>query len=422
MSFRIIILLVVIIFSGCEKQSDWILSIPSFGEHSVLTNSEPISGALKDSIEGIYAVELGKKLIGDTVVIKRIKSKFSFFFSKNGGYIISDAGWVGTEIIMEGYWRMAMGDQTGLIKLTVNETSASNLKRKEMLDFTIEGSYGGNYDELGDKVSLKRIKGFSGKIKNNNFILAAHKGGGRTSDRLPHSENTIEMINYSQYFGINAIEVDVQLTKDKIPVLYHDNDLNIRLVQKGPLYGAIQDFSYRQLRTLVKLIHGEEIPTLENTLNFIYQKTDIRFVWLDIKDVETLEYIKPIQEKYLQKAASEGRQLEILIGIPTEEVYNGITQLTGYKSIPTVSELEVEFTQNTGSMVWAYIWTKGIRKQDIINFHQKGVRTMVWTVDVPDVMAEYINYEMNDSLKRIDGILTNYPTILAYKYYVSRSQ
>lgn len=127
-------------------------------------------------------------------------------------------------------------------------------------------------------MELQLISRFTPGLRHDDFIIGAHRSGGRTADRLPASENSVEMIEYTHHFGSNGIELDVRLTRDSVPVLYHDPDLNIRLVRKGPVMGKLASYTWKQIQTLVTLIHGEKIPTLEQALGAAIKNTAIKTV------------------------------------------------------------------------------------------------------------------------------------------------
>ena len=96
--------------------------------------------------------------------------------------------------------------------------------------------------------------------------IIAHRGA---SGKLP--ENT--MIAYVQAAkdGADAIELDVQLTKDRIPIIMHDETVD----RTTDGYGFVKDYTAKNLK---KLSAGSwkgwkyrraEIPTLEEVLQWI---------------------------------------------------------------------------------------------------------------------------------------------------------
>lgn len=84
--------------------------------------------------------------------------------------------------------------------------------------------------------------------------LEANRGkrlliGGHRGHLSEIRENTIE--NYEQLKGceISHIELDIQLTKDNIPVIYHDMELSMR----SPLSGRIRDYTAKELKAAFQI-------------------------------------------------------------------------------------------------------------------------------------------------------------------------
>lgn len=240
----------------------------------------------------------------------------------------------------------------------------------------------------------------------------SHRSGGRTSDLLPFSENSIGIIKKTAEFGSTGIEIDVRLTKDGVPILYHDNTLNTREVQKSGLLGPIENYTFEQLSTFVRLKDGEKIPTLRDALKTVVFQTPLSFVWLDTKYTGSIIEVRAIQKEYLEIAAAAGRQLEIVIGLPTDDAYNEFLKLPQYQSVPSLSEQSPELVQNINARVWAPRFTLGTQNELVKQVHAKGKLAFVWTLDVPGYIQRFINEG------HFDAILSNYPSCVAYYYYV----
>ncbi len=108
----------------------------------------------------------------------------------------------------------------------------------------------------------------------NELLVAAHRGSSGTAP-----ENTISSIEEALKIGAEFIEIDVQLTKDKYPVVYHDfiiqalkkpiNELNydeIRKLDVGSKFNS--DFS------------GESIPLLDYIIEIAKGKA---YILLEVK-------------------------------------------------------------------------------------------------------------------------------------------
>ncbi len=110
------------------------------------------------------------------------------------------------------------------------------------------------------------------------FKIIAHRGGARNSDLFHASENSLEMIRFAENLGANGIEIDIRLTKDKVPVLFHDDYISKRLVEGDLLIGSIEKYTLPHLKTFCLLKNGESSPTLEEALNTVINNTNLSFV------------------------------------------------------------------------------------------------------------------------------------------------
>jgi len=236
-----------------------------------------------------------------------------------------------------------------------------------------------------------------------------------TADRfgVGVSENTNDMIALAEQRGSNGIEIDVKLSKDGIPFIYHDSDINLRLVEKSVIWGKIEDFTFLQLKTLITLKNGELIESLDEMLEYVLNNTNLKFVWLDMKSSKNdMAKVIPIQQEYLQRAAAMGRDLEIIIGLPTQDKVDQFLAVPNYKDLNNLCELEPGIVRQTDAEVWGPRWTLGLQTAEVDAMHSEGREVITWTLDDPNWIRSFV--QDGD----FDGILTNYPTAVAYSYYV----
>jgi glycerophosphoryl diester phosphodiesterase len=305
--------------------------------------------------------------------------------------------------------------ETGLARFTIGTTNGS----ARLLDNTVNtptttviaGTFG-----TGEEVPVTPIRlQYNRPLYNAKPLeIVAHRGGGRTSDLLPASENSVEIIKLASRLGATGIEIDVRYTSDGVPVLFHDATLNERLIQRNGMLGPIENYSYAQLKALVRLPDGEQIPTLREALDAVVYNTSLRYVWLDTKFNRSMQQERDIQQEYIQKAAANGRTLDITIGIPDEDVLNNFVKLPNYQSIPSVCELTTEDVAKVNARIWAPRWTLGLQNAEVQQMHAAGRKAFVWTLDVPDNINKYFNEGL------FDGILSNYPSSVAYYYYAKQ--
>jgi glycerophosphoryl diester phosphodiesterase len=408
----ILSLLFLIVLSSCEFVINDV-PVPDY-ENSELKGSKKLENQVKSRIEGLYECIADDRNFGDTVVFKMSGDFLSVFTSKNTAYMVMESGSKNNDIIFEGYWRHANSDKTGIVQIKINSADGG----KDLLDGKLPTNITATIKWSGiGEVNVKEVKYKRTSAlmpKKDEFYIIAHKGGGRNIDRLPHSENTIELIEYSERLGANAVEIDVMLTKDNIPVLFHDYRLSLRTVNNEYLIGEVAEYTYRQLRSIAPLKRGEKIPSLDMALGTIYDKTEIKLVWLDVKNPLAMPEIVKLQKKYNDLAIKAGRQLEIFIGIPDETVYTQVKSQPDYANIPTLCELDETYVAELNSKIWAPRWSLGLLTDRVNAIHQQGKRAFIWTLDDPALIKTYI--QNGD----FDGVVTNFSPVVAYEYYTGK--
>lgn len=411
---KLLILIVsLLLFYSCNNEVD--ITNPVIDPSDFLSQTTPLTNSSKLVMEGIYDVVEGKDLLGDQVVVKNTRDRISIFSGKKGGYIVLDAGYLDSVIFFMGYWRYATNSETGAASFYIpSDEGGSNIISGDTSAATIRfvGEYGVGTGMADKKLVLKFNRDFSQKVKQNDFYILAHRGGGRNSDYLGVSENSLEMINIAERFGSTGIEIDARLSKDGVPFLYHDGDINLRLTQKSLIWGDIESFTWAQLRTLVTLRNGEKIPSLREALEFVLEKTNIRAVWLDTKDVDVVTSSIELLTEINERAVLMGRDLKINIGIPADDVFEEFISQPGFQDVPSLCELSLEQVRQANSQVWAPRWTQGVQTDAVRQMHAEGRKVFTWTLDEPSYIEQFINEG------EFDGILTNYPTIVSFYHYI----
>jgi len=409
-----------VLFASCNETPDVVTPNLSMG---TLEDTHRITPVMRASIEGVYSVFGGSDVFGDQVALKwsyvvsenLVDTTFmlSAFTGRDMCYFALQGGTLDSVFIFTGYWRKMVNTETGFARFTIPSSKGGRLLfqpnpnvKKDSIVFTGSFGVGQSLPNTGLILTYQRPL-YNGR----KFEVLAHRGGGRTSDLLPVSENSVEMVLFTPRLGTTGLEIDLRLTKDGVPILYHDGEINSRLTQKSGLVGTIEEYSWGQLQAFVRLIHGERIPTLQQVLDAALYRTSIRVIYLDNKNSANLALERSIQKDYMAKAAAAGREFQILIGLPNEDKVNEFLALPDYASAPSLCELSVDDTRNTKALVWAPRWTLGTLNSDVAQMHAEGRRVFTWTVDVPAYVDQYI--KQGD----FDGILTNYAPMVAYYNY-----
>jgi glycerophosphoryl diester phosphodiesterase len=415
--------IIVFGFSACIKKFE--APIPDtrwtkFDSASAL----PLSFGTRQKTEGIYTVTNGSADFGESAAVKwsyylngtDTSFYLSFFCEKEVSYFICEGRRQDSNILLNGYWRKMVTTGTGKVRLSISAKNGAKLLLGTTAltasdSIVIDGVYGS-----GDEVpaTALRLKFTRPLYKAKPMQIVAHRLGGRNADLLPASENSLELLKLASRFGATGVEADVRLTNDGVPVIFHDATLNDRLIQKNGLVGPIENYSYAQLNTLVRLLQGEKIPTLREVLNSFVYNTSLSFLWIDTKYDGPMQILRDMQKEFLQKAAAIGRTVDISIGIPDKDVLKNFMQLPGYQNIPSVCELSIEDVIAVNAAIWAPRWTLGTQNEEVAKMHAQGRKAYVWTLDVPGNIATFIKEG------KFDGILSNYPSAVAYYYYAQQ--
>jgi len=415
----VLLLLLIVLFAACRKTPEVTITKQKWDlfENS---NAIPLVATTRTAMEGVYTINAGADVFGEQLVLKwsyAIENndtvyKLSAFGAKDVDYFLMDGKRLGDSILLSGNWRKLTQTQTGSVQLTISYSnggrqlfSPSPIIQKDSI--IARGVFGYEADAPTIPFSITYLR----HLNSTPFEVLAHRAGGRTSDLLPYSENSLGMIRFASRLGATGVEIDMRYTSDGEIVLYHDNTLNLRLIQKNGLLGPIENYSYEQLNTYVKLLDGQRIPTLREALNTVVYETPLRFVWLDTKIDQPLDKVRALQQEFLQKAAAIGRQLQIVIGLPTEEAFNRLKQLQNYTTIPSLCELSPDQVREVNSRVWAPRFTLGLQTEEVEKMKAEGRRSFVWTLDEP----QYVEQFVRDG--KFDGILSNYASIVAYYHY-----
>jgi glycerophosphoryl diester phosphodiesterase len=409
----LILFISLLLFYSCNNEVDVVT--PRVDQGNYPANAYPIPDNVKPIMDGVYDVTAGSELLGDQVVVKWNRDRLSIFSGKNGGYIVLESGYLDSVFYFYGYWRSSTSLETGAVNFDIPaDEGGKEILSGDTTFTTIKfvGEYGIGNELAANPLTLKYKRPFSQKVKQGNFNILAHRGGGRNSDYLGVSENSVEMINIAERFGTTGVEIDARLTKDGVPFIYHDGDINLRLCQKSVIWGNIEDFTWAQLRTLVTLRNGEKIPSLREALEFVLEKTTIRNVWLDTKDVDVVPASIALLTEINERAVQMGRDLRIYLGIPADDVYQKFLEQPNYENVPSVCELSIEQVREANSMVWAPRWTQGTQTANVEEMQAEGRKVVTWTLDDANYIKDFINNG------KFDGILTNYPTLVSYYYYI----
>lgn len=120
---------------------------------------------------------------------------------------------------------------------------------------------------------------------------------------LRHPENTLRGFRAAMDLGFTHLELDVQLTRDGVPVVIHDPTVDRTTNGKGP----VGSFTLRELREL-DAGSGERIPTLEEALRLAKDRMIV-----DIELKQTGDAYPGMEEAVLDVVRREGVREQVFL-------------------------------------------------------------------------------------------------------------
>ena len=222
----------------------------------------------------------------------------------------------------------------------------------------------------------------------------AHRGL-HTKDIPENSLSAFENALKNNY----AIELDVQFTKDKEVVVFHDENLK-RMTNDTR---NIEDVNYDELKNLRLGNTNEIIPTLEEVLELVDSKVAILIEIKDSKDYielseKTYEILKGYEGNYAIQSFNpfilewyKNNASEVVRGQLSGTFTEGSESLNSFEKF-ALKNMLLNFKSKPNYIGYDL---EGIPKSKLESLRKKGVPIIVWTVKNKEDMEKAYKYSDN---------------------------
>jgi len=217
-----------------------------------------------------------------------------------------------------------------------------------------------------------------------------HRGAG---GNLP--ENTLISMRRALELNLDGFEFDIQLSKDNIPVVIHDDTLERTTNGKG----LVSNFTLEELQCL-DAGDGEKIPSLMDVIKLIDNKCRL---FIELKAEHSEKPVADIithavknlgwdyehfyicsfnhnQIKFMKDMIPQIKTCALLVGIPVTLAQIAV-EAGAWSINPAIDHVTMEFIDDA---------------------HKRGLKVLAWTADAKEQI------DRAHSLK-VDGLFSNFP-------------
>ena len=287
MNFRTRNLLCVaaLVIASCEASPE--ATIPTFTDGGLLRNGTALKRDQLLMFEGMFDATSGEDLFGPQLAVRTSPGTVSLLTDKNAGFsVLESACLPDNRVVLEGYWQYPTRVEAGLVRLFVEppavaEALCDGEELEPDTELTLSGTYGEDSEFPAKPLTLKWNRAL--KPWRGTFFNVAHHGACEITDHCGATPNSIESVRLAERIGSNAAELDVRVTRDGIPIFFHDPGLSGSLVKGTFCKGTVAELSLAELRGSCQLQYGEAIPTVQEMIDMMVNETEHEGIYLDIK-------------------------------------------------------------------------------------------------------------------------------------------
>lgn len=210
-------------------------------------------------------------------------------------------------------------------------------------------------------------------------IIFAHRG-------LPvkFAENSLEGFRYAAKHGAEGVEFDVHMTKDKVPVVMHDEEID-RTTDGS---GYIKDYTLNEIRKF-HLKNGEPVPMLRELFEILQDKD----LYINLEFKTNKIHDKGIEAIVLALVKEYRFVHPIIFSSFNYQTLKNCQQIDPHQQYCFLTKVPVIFPQ------------RFVRKNHFAAIHphwylQSKITQRIWTVDNPKLAKKYMK-------RGVAGIFTN---------------
>ena len=216
-----------------------------------------------------------------------------------------------------------------------------------------------------------------------NNLIVAHRG---IYNNINIPENSILAFKKALKYNY-SIELDIQMTKDNVIVVFHDNNLE----RMTKINNKISNMTYNEIKSIYLLSTKEKIPTLEEVLKLIDNKVLINIeIKYDKKYKLMIDNLINLLNKYKGNYLVQSFDYKVLLYLKNKYpniqrgllISNNKNKLAKYiLDIINIKLLNINFISISKKLLNNKKYIKLINKY----------KTFIWTIKTKEELNIYLN-------------------------------
>ncbi|MCJ7615644.1 MAG: hypothetical protein MUO43_03805 [Desulfobacterales bacterium] len=219
------------------------------------------------------------------------------------------------------------------------------------------------------------------------MMIMGHRGAAALEP-----ENTLLSIRKAMEIGVDAVEIDVHLSKDKEIVLMHDSTLDRTTNGTGP----VNNYTLSELKKY-DAGKGETIPTLQQVMELTDKKV-ILVIELKEKDTEKI-VVEQIKKNGLKDNVYVISFWHMLVK-NVKKMDSGIKTGVLLVGCPVDTSIAEQISADALVMKYTFVDAEFVELS-----HNNGLKVFIWNIDDPNLVKPFADMG-------VDGIGSNNPGIL----------
>lgn len=399
---------IVLALGSCNARSR--VAHPTFPGGGLLLHATPLTQGALGALQGFFDVGEGEKLFGPHVAGRASPGRLSFFGRRDSILAILEAGCIddGDTLVLEGTWRHPTSTETGLVRLFAGPIEAARAlcggaeeAPAGIGPLTFSGATGEEYDLPSESVSFEHTRPLAPMV--GTFAVVAHHGT-QTIEDYGASENTVEGFRIAEQMGAGGVEVDVRMTRDGVPIMFHDAGFTARLVEGRFCQGNVADLTFSQIRASCRNKYGEKVQSLEEGLAGIMDETSLRGAWVDVKEPEGVAPSLVVMRGAEARAAAKNRPWVNVLGLSSDEMVDAYKAAKPPPGTRCIVEHDPDLALQIGCQAWGPRFTEGPQPERVHEVQSKGLAVLFWTVDGAELIEEFLGSKPNGMISDTPGL------------------